>query len=130
MFSSTEKKSGHQQFPLSSLSSSAAAEYNESSNLVTADKSHLLVIQVRYRFFSKLITCFLFSCSNMFWSNCCKRKEFSSRNVLIGRENLQCGTQKFPPNVIRNQKYSILTFIPIVSRKIIIQTGTIFYTPQ
>ena len=44
MFSSTEKKSGHQQFPLSSLSSSAATDYNESSNLVTADKSHLLVI--------------------------------------------------------------------------------------
>ena len=53
----------------------------------------------------------LFSCCNMSWSNCCRRKEFQSRTISVGRESLQ----KFPPNVIRNQKYSILSFIPIVS---------------
>jgi phospholipid-translocating ATPase len=48
------------------------------------------------------------------WRCCCRRKEFSARTVWIGREasGLQ---QKFPANVIRNQKYSVLTFVPLVS---------------
>jgi len=51
------------------------------------------------------------SCINMCWGRlCCREKVLSSRTVWIGRENLQ----KFPPNVIRNQKYNIFTFIPIV----------------
>ena len=41
---------------------------------------------------------------------CCRRKEFTSRVVWLGQESIQ----KFPPNVIRNQKYSLLTFIPVV----------------
>lgn len=50
----------------------------------------------------------------MCWGRlCCREKVLSSRTVWIGRENLQ----KFPPNVIRNQKYNIFTFIPIVSYK-------------
>ncbi|XP_040569427.1 probable phospholipid-transporting ATPase IIA isoform X1 [Lepeophtheirus salmonis] len=40
----------------------------------------------------------------------CRKKDFTSRTLWIGRECLQ----KFPPNVIRNQKYNIFTFIPVV----------------
>ena len=48
----------------------------------------------------------------MCWSRlCCREKVLSSRTVWVGRENIH----KFPPNVIRNQKYNIFTFIPIVS---------------
>ncbi len=46
----------------------------------------------------------------MFSSICCRKKEFTSRTVWLGKET----TEKFPPNVIRNQKYSIITFVPIV----------------
>jgi phospholipid-translocating ATPase len=47
-------------------------------------------------------------CSWTTW--CCSRKEATSRTVWVGRPTLQ----PFPPNVIRNQKYSILSFIPLV----------------
>ena len=52
-------------------------------------------------------------CSKM-WKNCfcCREKELSSRTIWVGRE--QSSTQKFPPNVIRNQKYSLFSFIPMV----------------
>ena len=42
---------------------------------------------------------------------CCRRREFTSRTVWIGKEP----TQKFPPNTICNQKYNPITFIPLVS---------------
>ncbi len=45
---------------------------------------------------------------------CCRKREFTSRTVWIGRESVQ----KFPPNVIRNQKYNVFTFVPLVSYKI------------
>merc|ERR1719232_1807720 len=47
-------------------------------------------------------------CSWPAW--CCKKREASSRTVWVGRPTLQ----PFPPNVIRNQKYSVLSFIPLV----------------
>ena len=53
---------------------------------------------------------YCFSCCNMFSRGCCSKKELQSRTVWIGRE---CA-QKFPPNVIRNQKYNVLTFFPLV----------------
>ena len=51
------------------------------------------------------------NCCSSFWSWCCGPKQYTSRTVWIGRENFQ----KFPANVIRNQKYNIITLIPIVS---------------
>eukprot|EP00094_Tigriopus_californicus_P003303 TCALIF_03178-PA protein Name:"Similar to ATP9B Probable phospholipid-transporting ATPase IIB (Bos taurus)" AED:0.14 eAED:0.14 QI:0/0.90/0.83/1/0.81/0.83/12/242/1157 len=47
---------------------------------------------------------------SMWPSFCCRKREFTSRTVWIGRDCLQ----KFPPNVIRNQKYSVFTFVPRV----------------
>ena len=58
----------------------------------------------------RFIDASLFS-RKMFWARCCGKKEFSSRTVWVGRPNVE----KFPANVIRNQKYSIITFIPLVS---------------
>ena len=48
----------------------------------------------------------------MFSIMCCRRKEFQSRTVWVGQECLQ----KFPPNVIKNTKYNIITFLPLVSK--------------
>jgi len=47
-------------------------------------------------------------CSWPAW--CCRKKEASSRTVWVGRPTIQ----QFPPNVIRNQKYSLFSFIPLV----------------
>ncbi|GFS65398.1 probable phospholipid-transporting ATPase IIB [Trichonephila clavipes] len=40
----------------------------------------------------------------------CRDKEYKARTVFIGRTN----NESFPPNIIRNQKYNIITFIPLV----------------
>ncbi|GFS70477.1 probable phospholipid-transporting ATPase IIB [Nephila pilipes] len=40
----------------------------------------------------------------------CRDKEHKPRTVFIGRTN----NESFPPNIIRNQKYNIITFIPLV----------------
>ncbi|CDI97912.1 phospholipid transporting ATPase IIB [Echinococcus multilocularis] len=45
------------------------------------------------------------------FSKCRRRKEYHSRMVCIGLPNR---VRKFPPNVIKNQKYNIFTFIPLV----------------
>jgi len=42
----------------------------------------------------------------------CRKKEPTSRTVWIGRS--PASGYNFPPNVIKNQKYSIITFIPVV----------------
>ena len=61
-----------------------------------------------------------FRCCSRLWRWCCGPKEYTSRTVWIGRENWE----KFPPNIIRNQKYNVFTFIPIVS------TVTYSYLPN
>ncbi|KAH9278326.1 putative phospholipid-transporting ATPase IIB [Echinococcus granulosus] len=45
------------------------------------------------------------------FSKCRRRKEYHSRMVCTGLPNR---VRKFPPNVIKNQKYNIFTFIPLV----------------
>ena len=44
----------------------------------------------------------------------CAKEEPSSRTVWVG-QSVASNVQQFPPNVIRNQKYSIFSFIPVVS---------------
>ena len=41
---------------------------------------------------------------------CCKKKEPQSRTLWVGRSSLQ----QFPPNLIKNQKYNIITFLPLL----------------
>lgn len=40
-----------------------------------------------------------------------RRRQLTARSVRIGEQT----KEKFPPNVICNQKYNIITFIPVVS---------------
>ncbi|XP_011500135.1 PREDICTED: probable phospholipid-transporting ATPase IIB isoform X2 [Ceratosolen solmsi marchali] len=49
-------------------------------------------------------------CCTWMWRRCCKEKELRARTIQIG----QLMYEKFPTNVIRNQKYSIITFLPMV----------------
>lgn len=44
------------------------------------------------------------------WQKCFRKKELTSRTIVIGKQN----TEKYSPNVIRNQKYNIITFLPKV----------------
>ena len=41
---------------------------------------------------------------------CCRKREAQSRNVWVGRASLH----QFPPNLIRNQKYNVITFLPVL----------------
>lgn len=49
-------------------------------------------------------------CCNWLWRRCRREKELRGRTIVIGKIN----TEKYPPNVIRNQKYNIITFLPLV----------------
>lgn len=44
------------------------------------------------------------------WQKCFRKKELTSRTIVIGKQS----TEKYSPNVIRNQKYTIITFLPKV----------------
>lgn len=44
------------------------------------------------------------------WRRCCRERELRARVIQIG----QLMHEKFPTNVIRNQKYNIVTFLPLV----------------
>lgn len=49
-------------------------------------------------------------CCSWIWRKCWREKELQSRTIIIGKQSVE----RYPPNVIRNQKYSILTFLPLV----------------
>jgi len=51
-------------------------------------------------------------CCESFWSKCRGGRDYKPRTIYLGRPNPTDG--KFPANIIRNQKYSVLTFIPLV----------------
>ena len=54
--------------------------------------------------------CFrLLCCSWTSWL-CCRKREAQSRNIFVGRPSLH----QFPPNLIRNQKYNVITFLPVL----------------
>ncbi|CAL1541081.1 unnamed protein product [Lymnaea stagnalis] len=55
---------------------------------------------------------FCTNCWGKLFSVCCREKELQPRIVHIGLGVHQA--EKHPRNVVRNQKYSIITFIPIV----------------
>ncbi|XP_060556239.1 probable phospholipid-transporting ATPase IIB isoform X2 [Ruditapes philippinarum] len=55
---------------------------------------------------------FLETCCKCCLKCCCKKKVFKPRTVPLGLEHLT--DEKYPKNVVRNQKYSIITFIPKV----------------
>lgn len=49
-------------------------------------------------------------CCTWMWRRCCRERELRARVIQIG----QLMHEKFPTNVIRNQKYNIVTFLPLV----------------
>ncbi|KAK5649128.1 hypothetical protein RI129_004020 [Pyrocoelia pectoralis] len=51
-----------------------------------------------------------FSCLCSMWRRCCGPRELRSRTIHLGKPTLG----QFPANTIRNQKYNIITFLPIV----------------
>ncbi|CAG9863244.1 unnamed protein product [Phyllotreta striolata] len=52
----------------------------------------------------------LCGCWCMFFKKCCGPRELRSRNILLGKPT----PGQFPANAIRNQKYNVFTFLPIV----------------
>lgn len=44
------------------------------------------------------------------WRRCCRERELRARVIHIGQPMYD----KFPTNVIRNQKYNVVTFLPMV----------------
>merc|ERR1719414_1375060 len=41
---------------------------------------------------------------------CCRKREPEARSIWVGRPS----TQQFPPNLIKNHKYNIFTFLPLL----------------
>ncbi|XP_057660555.1 probable phospholipid-transporting ATPase IIB isoform X1 [Diorhabda carinulata] len=52
----------------------------------------------------------LCGCWCTFFRRCCGPRELRSRNILLGKST----PGQFPANAIRNQKYNIITFLPLV----------------
>jgi len=52
-------------------------------------------------------------CCESFWTHCYGKPDYKPRSVYLARPSGPTD-QKFPANIIRNQKYSIVTFIPLV----------------
>ncbi|XP_067928556.1 probable phospholipid-transporting ATPase IIB [Watersipora subatra] len=61
---------------------------------------------------------FIFRKCDGFWRKCRKQIEYHPRTVPIGKLPIHHQSaslpNEYPPNVIRNQKYSVLSFIPMV----------------
>ena len=57
------------------------------------------------------------SCCDSCLDKCRRKRELRPRTIWVGRPLKSDQKAKFPPNKIRNQKYSIITFIPVVRNK-------------
>ncbi|CAB3373244.1 Hypothetical predicted protein [Cloeon dipterum] len=60
--------------------------------------------------FPKILQLFLCGCCQWLWGRCWRPKELKSRTITVGR----LAAEKYPANVIRNQKYNVITFLPLV----------------
>ncbi|XP_055940655.1 probable phospholipid-transporting ATPase IIA isoform X2 [Argiope bruennichi] len=94
------------------LSSDEGFEAGEDDSLL---EPHYLLWKKRslkYKFFSFFCHCLQLFCNRFpkAMSILCRKRKYKARTVFIGRTN----NESFPPNIIRNQKYNILTFIPLV----------------
>lgn len=57
--------------------------------------------------------CLRFRCCDSCWDKCRRKREYKPRTIWLGRASPT--DEKYPANVIRNQKYNVITFIPLVS---------------
>ncbi|XP_035212705.1 probable phospholipid-transporting ATPase IIB isoform X2 [Stegodyphus dumicola] len=94
------------------LSSDEGFEAGEDDSLLEPHYLQHKKRSFKYKFF-----CCLCHYMQVFCSKCCKvmpklcgEREHKARTVFIGRAN----NENFPPNIIKNQKYNIFTFIPLV----------------
>lgn len=69
------------------------------------------LFHVIFKIMFKCVSFFLFRCCSWLWRRCCQERELKSRTIVIGHPS----SEKFPANVIRNQKYNLITFLPLVS---------------
>lgn len=53
---------------------------------------------------------FVFSCWCSIWRKCCGPTELRSRTIHLGKPTVG----SFPANAIKNRKYNIITFLPLV----------------
>lgn len=73
---------------------------------------------IEFFFLKNMVDYFVkkFNLKKSVFCRCCgKSKDYEARTVPIGRSRDLNAKLKYPKNVVRNQKYSIFTFIPIVS---------------
>jgi phospholipid-translocating ATPase len=98
-----------QRFPSYSYSAMSIEQFNvEDTQILFSDRKKNRCIE-KCSFLSSLSRVW-----EVFWKKCCwcrREKIYLPRSVYIGQHST---TQKFPPNVIRNQKYNIFTFIPVL----------------
>ncbi|KAJ8949373.1 hypothetical protein NQ314_008233 [Rhamnusium bicolor] len=73
------------------------------SNITKTSKEDIPLITKAHRESSWSCWCTLFR-------KCCGPRELRSRNILLGKAT----PGQFPANAVRNQKYNIITFLPLV----------------
>ena len=61
-------------------------------------------------------------CCESVWVKCRGRRDYKPRTIYLGRPNPT--DQKFAANIIRNQKYSVITFIPLVDTLLLFRICT------
>ncbi|XP_066990961.2 probable phospholipid-transporting ATPase IIB isoform X1 [Anabrus simplex] len=99
--------------PLRISSDERDFEMDESDFLLQPPDHEFRSSSTRYRTsrrWSSCITMVLCGCCHWFWRRCCRERELKSRSIVVGVPS----PEKFPANVIRNQKYNIITFLPLV----------------
>ena len=78
---------------------------------LTCWKSRNKFFIIRFKSLPSLVQCFFYTFRCCGWLHvCCSEAESVSLTVWVGIPTLQA----FPPNVLRNQKYSIFTFLSLV----------------
>ncbi len=50
---------------------------------------------------------------------------YEARTIHVGRDKEMNPKNKYPKNVVRNQKYSIFTFLPVVKLNFIFHTKNV-----
>ncbi|KAK7867266.1 hypothetical protein R5R35_000250 [Gryllus longicercus] len=101
-----------EEVPLRINSDERDFEMDECDFLLQPDHD-VTISSTRYRSTKQwpLCTCASFcGCCHWFWRRCCRPRELRSRTIVVGNPS----TEKFPANVIRNQKYNFVTFLPLV----------------
>ncbi|XP_033225307.1 probable phospholipid-transporting ATPase IIA isoform X2 [Belonocnema kinseyi] len=91
-------------------------EDEETDYLLQTSENNIRLMTARNRKYSncfnsmRRLFCGLCGCCTWMWRRCCRERELRERIIHIG----QPIQNKFPTNVIRNQKYNVITFLPLV----------------